>query len=133
MSLTLMQVSFGAIDPKYKEVMQRGYEFADGDSVRFPDGSLCHLNDFNAGICGQQWMTNEYCVPQGAYVWDGQCCEGLVPYLPEGMEGQATCQPIDQIQLSEEQDGSWWMSFFAGLVIIFAIFIGFAIYVKNKK
>jgi hypothetical protein len=128
----------GAIDGRYKNVLQRGYEFAEGDSVRFPDGSVCQLDDFNAGLCGQQWMTVDYCIPQGAYVWDGPCCDGLMPYLPQGMAGQATCQPIGTEEYYDNINGidegwSWWMSFFAGLVIIFALFIGFAIYAKNKK
>jgi hypothetical protein len=136
--LGLMQEYYGAIDPRYKEVMQRGYEFVDGDSVRFPDGSVCHLDDFNEGTCGIQWMTNDYCVPQGAYVWDGPCCDGLMPYLPEGMAGQATCQPIEEIEAetlpSEEDSGSsWWMSFFAGVLLIFAVFLGLAIYARKQK
>jgi hypothetical protein len=136
--LICSQVLYGAIDGRYKNVLQRGYEFADGDSVRFPDGSTCQLDDFNAGLCGQKWMTIDYCIPQGAYVWDGPCCEGLVPYLPEGMAGQATCQPIGmEVEFgnieNQDEGWSWWMSFFAGLGMIFALFIGFAIYAKNRK
>lgn len=85
--------SFGAINPIYKECMQRGYNVS-GEYCVFPDSSQCLLEDFNGGKCGQKWMTDDYCIPEGRYVWDNdKCCDGLVAYLPEGMAGQATCQP----------------------------------------
>lgn len=88
-----------AINPVYKECMQRGYDTSTNTNTGeahcvFPDGSTCPIEDFNSGTCGQEWMTEDYCVEQGVPVWDeDMCCAGLEPYLPEGMVGQATCQP----------------------------------------
>ena len=86
-------ISYTAINPVYKECMQRGYEVK-GDYCVFPDSSQCLLTEFNDGQCGQKWMTEDYCIPQGRYVWDeDKCCEGLVAFLPKNVAGQATCQP----------------------------------------
>lgn len=74
--------------------MERGFT-VQGDSCLFPDGSLCDLEAFNAQQCGQEWYAKPFCIPEGGYVWDGgNCCEGLQAYLPEGMDGQATCQKM---------------------------------------
>jgi len=132
--LSLTQL-FGAIDPFYKEVLQRGYELIPGDSVRFPDGSACSINAFNSGECGQEWMTEDYCVPEGSSVWDNdKCCEGLEPYLEEGVDGQETCQ---KIQEAEDGIGSYFSSktvlyFFMGVLIPLGLFVILAISVKKK-
>jgi hypothetical protein len=92
MILILHNHAIAIIDPYYKEVMERGYDMK-GDSVIFPDGTSCLIVDFNNRTCGQKWMTSNYCIPEGGYVWDNnRCCEGLEPYLPEGVAGQPTCR-----------------------------------------
>jgi hypothetical protein len=125
--------SFAAIDSKYKEALQRGYQL-EGDSVVFPDGTKCLMLDFNAGICGEIWMTENYCVPEGAYVWDNdKCCNGLEAYLPEGMAGQATCQPINK-GLDEEDDFmNNFIYFFIGIGIVFTLFVFGIILIKLKN
>lgn len=86
------------INPRYKEAMQRGFPMR-GDSVVMPDGTVCHIDDFNLGLCGLTWQTQDYCVPEGRYVWDeNKCCPGLVAYLPEGEDGQATCQKAGTVK-----------------------------------
>lgn len=128
--------AFAMIDPYYKEVMQRGYT-TNGDSVVFPDGSTCSIADFNEGICGQQWMTKDYCIPEGGPVWDeDKCCVGLQAYLPEGMAGQATCVAIEKSAEQQSELGEYerpLFYFFLGLVLIFTIFILYSIFVKYKK
>ena len=79
------------INPVYKECSQRGYQI-EGNYCVFPDSTKCLLEEFNSGECGKKWMTDDYCIPEGRYVWDSdRCCEGLVAYLPKGMAGQASC------------------------------------------
>lgn len=83
------------INPVLKECIQRGYK----DVYRnyqtycvFPDGSECLIEEFNNGSCGQNFMTQRYCVTEGNYVWDeNACCPGL-KYTPPNVPGQATCQ-----------------------------------------
>lgn len=80
------------IDPQYQPCMERGF-IVFGDSCQFPDGTFCDLEAFNAQECGKEWYDKPFCVPEGGYVWNGaHCCEGLEAYLPEGVDGQATCQ-----------------------------------------
>lgn len=133
--LLLFFISFGVtyhsmIDPFYKEVMQRGYEILPGDSVKFPDGSICSIVSFNNGQCGAQWMTSDYCIPEGEPVWDShKCCEGLEPYLEDGVDGQETCQKI--------QEDSFFSSntvlyFFIGVLIPLGLFVILAISVKKR-
>jgi hypothetical protein len=107
-----------ALSPVFKEAMQRGYQI-EKDSVVFPDGTKCLLADFNEGICGQGWMTTNYCIPEGNYVWDeDRCCKGLAPYLKG--DGQATCQPIKKKKKKDE--GSFLdffgVSFWMGVLIV---------------
>lgn len=130
-----VQLNFSMINPFYKEVIQRGYEIMPGDSVRFPDGSICSISAFNAHECGEDWMTNDYCIPQGRAVWDdNRCCEGLAPYLEEGVDGQATCQ-----ETTSEKEGflSYFSSstvlyFFIGVLIPLGLFVILAISVKKR-
>ncbi len=139
----------GMINPFYKEVMQRGYEVMPGDSVKFPDGSVCSIEAFNNLQCGQQWMTDDYCIPEGQAVWDDdKCCEGLEPYLKPGVDGQATCQEIkkksgfgsDGATDEEEEEGaiSAFLSsktvlyFFMGVLIPLGLFVILAISVKKR-
>ena len=118
---------FGAINPIYKECMQRGYEI-DGDFCVFPDSSKCLLDDFNAGKCGQKWMTDDYCVPQGQYVWDAEtCCEGLVAYLPESVAGQATCQPKQATFIKRIFLDSYW-----GIVLL-TLGLGIVLLLLKRK
>ena len=95
-----------AIDPIYKECMQREYQ-VDGQYCIFPDSSRCLLEEFNTGKCGQHWLTDDYCVKEGRYIWDAErCCEGLVAYLPKGMAGQASCQPKSKVLSQNLTSGS---------------------------
>lgn len=75
----------------YFEALQRGYRIQ-GDSVVFPDSSACLLQAFNAGHCGQQWMTPNYCTPQGALARSPRsCCKGLTAVEDE--QGRLYCVP----------------------------------------
>lgn len=130
-------VAHSAINPDYANAMERGYQLS-GDSVVFPDGSKCLLSAFNDGSCGQEWMTDDYCVPEGAYVWNGdKCCEGLEPYLKEGYDGQERCVKKQKGD-KEDDESSWWndlMSnsmFWIGLLIPFILLIYIAISVKKR-
>lgn len=97
---TIMAVAM--IDPYYKEAMQRGYRITKGDSVELPDGTRCSLDDFNNKRCGKEYFDQPYCVQEGVYVWDqNACCEGLVPYLPAGVDGQAYCKAKGKVDFSE--------------------------------
>ena len=110
------------IDSKYSQCMQRGY-LIKGDSCQFPDGTKCELQEFNLGECGQEWMTEEYCIEEGGYVWDkSKCCEGLVAYLPEGMEGMATCQLIAAPANKMVNNPMYWA--FGLVAIALLIFVG---------
>ncbi|CAG5083594.1 hypothetical protein [Parvicella tangerina] len=138
--------TFSMIDPFYKEVMQRGYQILAGDSVKFPDGSICAIEDFNNLDCGKQWMTEDYCIPEGEAVWDdNKCCDGLEPYLEEGVAGQATCEKIKKKTTSsettddEDEEGfagflgsSTVLYFFIGVLIPLSLFVILAISVKKR-
>lgn len=117
-----------AINPVYKDCMQRGYA-VDGDSCVFPDGSKCLLEEFNSGECGQAFFNVDYCVPEGGYVWDGPCCEGLEPYLPEGVAGQATCQPVENVLIRYIRN-SWLLW---GLLVVILIAAFTVIRKKGKR
>ena len=101
LSLLFINTATAAINPLYKEAMQRGYPI-EGDSVVLPDSSKCLLDDFNSRKCGKEFFDLPYCVPQGQFVWDDDaCCKGLVPYLKSGVDGQATCRKKGQVDFSE--------------------------------
>ena len=112
-----------------------------GDSVRFPDGSVCAIEAFNAHECGEAWMTDDYCIPEGAAVWDDdKCCEGLEPFLEAGVDGQETCQK-KKVKAEENEDeggiSSYFSSktvlyFFMGVLIPLGLFVILAISVKSK-
>ena len=105
-----------AINPIYKECMQRGYS-VDGDYCIFPDSTQCLLTEFNKKTCGQKWLTEDYCVEKGEYVWDSdKCCEGLIAYLPRGISGQATCQ-------KKKGPSFWVISLVIGLLIAMLFFL----------
>lgn len=93
----LLSVAVSAVmPPRYKECMQRGYNVTD-DYCVFPDGSNCTLKAFNNGSCGEEFMTEDYCVEAGDPVWEeGMCCEGSEKYLPEGAVGQPHCKRIEE-------------------------------------
>lgn len=97
LALLFITKAFGSIDPVYKECMQRGY-YVEGNYCTFPDSSRCLLTEFNAGRCGQQFMTVDYCVKEGEYIWDrDRCCEGLEPYSSIDSDKQATCRSSSSI------------------------------------
>lgn len=62
-----------SVSPVYKECVQRGYQleedFEQGISYCiFPDNSKCLIEDFNNGVCGQEFMTEDYCIEEGIMV-----------------------------------------------------------------
>jgi hypothetical protein len=126
--ITLVNSSFAKVDPYYKEVLQRGFTLAPGDSVIFPDGTGCKIEDFNNQICGEKWFEQTYCVAEGENVWDSDiCCEGLSPQKESITDGQSTC---------EQEEGAWFTSrsimyFFIGVLIPLGLFVFLAS--KAKK
>jgi len=121
-------IAKAAIDPIYKECSQRGYQL-EGKYCVFPDSTKCLLEDFNNGKCGKEWMTDDYCIPQGQYVWDkGKCCEGLVAYLPDGMAGQASCQPKSKVMVKKT-----FMDSFGGIALVLGVLLGLLFFLKRKK
>lgn len=128
-------ITFSAVDPFYKDVLQRGYELIPGDSVRFPDGSTCSISAFNNLECGQKWMTDDYCVEEGEMVWDdNRCCDGLEPYLEEGVDGQQTCQKKSSIidDISSFFSSSTILYFFIGVLIPLGLFVILAASIKKR-
>lgn len=127
-----------AIDPTYKECMQRGYTLS-GDSCVFPDGSACDLESFNNQECGTEWFTDDYCIPEGDYVWDEEkCCEGTEAYLPEDVAGQARCVDLEDIPregAGKEPENSQAKKGIAYYVMLalFVILIIISIYLKRRK
>ncbi len=105
----------------------RGYVTA-GPNCYFPDNSSCPLDQFNNRSCGQRFFTQNYCVPQGAYVWDSdRCCPGLAPFLPAGLAGQTTCQPV-AAQLAQPS-----VAMVVTLVIVMALIVGFVYWLMERK
>ncbi len=119
-ALFFINTASAAIDPVYKEAMQRGYPI-EGDSVVLPDGSKCLLEDFNNQLCGKEFFDKDYCVEEGSYVWDNDaCCEGLVPYLPMGVDGQATCVKKGKVDFSETlRNPMLWVGILAFTAVVF--------------
>jgi hypothetical protein len=117
-----------SINPIYKECLQRGYQI-EGNHCVFPDSTKCLLESFNKGECGKEWMTDDYCIPEGNHVWDAErCCEGLVAYLPEGMAGQATCQRKSEVKLKNTFLDSYW-----GLGLVILILLVILLLLRRKK
>jgi hypothetical protein len=127
-SLFLAFNASAAINPIYKECSQRGYGI-EGDYCVFPDSTKCLLEDFNSGQCGEKWMTDDYCIPEGGYVWDsGRCCEGLVAYLPEGMAGQASCQKKSKVMVKKT-----FFDSYAGIGLVILSLIGILFFLRRKN
>ncbi len=127
-SLFFAFTATAAINPLYKECSQRGYQI-DGNYCVFPDSSKCLLEDFNNGLCGKEWMTDDYCIPEGKYVWDsGRCCEGLVAYLPAGVAGQATCQPKSKVAVKKT-----FIDSYGGIALVVLVLIGLLLLLRRKK
>ena len=125
--LLIIPSILAAMNPDLKECMQRGYETERGYCI-FPDGSNCTIENFNQGICGVEFMIEDYCVKQGEYVWDkDKCCSGLKPHLV--VIGQATCQPFSVRFIENlKYHPIYWFG-----IIIFLILIGYIIYRMKKK
>ncbi|MFI5204237.1 MAG: hypothetical protein ACHQF2_07050 [Flavobacteriales bacterium] len=120
-----------AIDPYYRDAIERGYRLK-GDSVLFPDGSLCLYEDFLKNTCGQKWKTSDYCVKEGKPVWDTtRCCTGLVPYIMPGSDGQSTCEKLPGHQLKSRLKWIWW--FFPGMLLVAGLFALRNAYNKRKN
>ena len=127
-SLFLAFNATAAINPVYKECSQRGYQI-EGDYCLFPDSTKCLLDDFNNGKCGEKWMTDDYCIPEGRYVWDsGRCCEGLIAYLPDGMAGQASCEKKSKVMVKKTFIDSYW-----GIGLATLALIGILFFLRRKK
>ncbi|MFH1521451.1 MAG: hypothetical protein ABIF18_00675 [archaeon] len=123
-----------AMDPNLKECIQRGYEIKstpNQDTVCiFPDGSNCSINSFNQKSCGEEFMTEGYCVKQGDPVWDkNRCCSGLAPYPPK-IIGMPTCQDSSKVLIwNLKYNPVYWFG-----IIIFLVLIGYIGYrIKNLK
>ncbi len=114
-------IATAMIDPYYKEAMQRGYRITKGDSVELPDGSRCSLDDFNNKRCGKEYFDQPYCVQEGVYVWaENVCCEGLVPYLPAGVDGQAICKARGKVDFSVIlRNPLLWLSILAFTTVVY--------------
>lgn len=133
--LFMSSISMAAINPVYKECMQRGYSLS-GDSCVFPDGTACDLEQFNNGECGQEWFTDDYCIPEGEYVWDDdKCCEGLEAYLPEGVDGQASCvktsyaEEVEEVKNEKAKKGpGYWI-----MLGSFILLIVLSVYLKRRR
>ena len=93
----------GAMDVRFKECLQRGYTTKSDPATDikyciFPDGSKCPLEEFNRGECGHEFLTDDYCIAKGNYVWDeGMCCEGTEPQLREGGL-QSRCMEVSYLE-----------------------------------
>jgi len=113
----LGQVAVAEIDPLYKECMQRGYSI-DGEYCVFPDSSKCLLEQFNVNICGEEWFTDDYCVPENEPVWDAErCCDGLVAYLPDEADGQPKCM---NAKIVNAVDVNFWLVIGSIVIIVLA-------------
>lgn len=129
-TLFLIPFCFAAISPDYKECMQRSYEIV-GEQCIFPDGSECHIADFNDGSCGQEFMIEDYCVAEGKAVWDSdKCCKGSKSYLPPGYLGQPTCQPFSKRVLGNLQHNPFY---WALIILVLLLIAGIIIYKMIKK
>ncbi len=76
---------------------------AGGDEYLFcakDDGTVCSIEDVYGGFCGEEYLPHLACVTEGNHVFDQfeVCCEGLVPYLPDGFSGQPSCKKINKTQ-----------------------------------
>jgi|TARA_Y100000310_G_C20177292_1_gene576422 hypothetical protein len=127
-----------AMNPDLKECMQRDYEIKASPNHEticiFPDNSNCTINDFNLGICGEEFMTKDYCVKEGLPVWDkNKCCEGTEAYLPPNVMGQSTCRDISISQkISNQFLYQPILSISIILILIIVVFTIFWILKKRK-
>lgn len=126
-------IATAAIDDYYKEAMQRGFRVTQGDSVELPDGTRCSLHDFNNKLCGKEYFDQPYCVPEGVYVWDeNACCEGLVPYLPKGVDGQAICKARGKVDFSLIlRNPLLWLGVLAFNTVVFGVLVFVRKFIKK--
>ena len=98
LTLVLLPVATAAMDPVFKECLQRGYEATRDEGTLycvFSDTSRCPLEAFNENGCGQEFFTQDYCIGEGNPVWEEDlCCSGTQAYIPPNHAGQKTCQDI---------------------------------------
>jgi len=135
--LLLPRASFSADDPRNKECSQRSYKieaYVTGEKYCvFPNGNKCLLEEFNEGRCGVEFKTENYCVKEGAPVWDkDKCCPGLIAYLKPYHIGQPSCIKIsifERIYNQLKYNPYLWM--LGGLILILAV--GHLIYRKIKR
>lgn len=130
LGFNLSQPLHAAIDPYYKDAIQRGYKLK-GDSVVFTDGSMCLYQAFLDGTCGQQWMVDDYCVSEGNPVWDDdRCCEGLSVYRPRQADGQSTCEKLPDDHMKGKL--SWVLWVFPGMLVLIGLF-SWRVHLNNRK
>ena len=100
--LIIILLTTGAINaqteiPVYAPCAERGYT-VEGDYCIFPDGEKCLLTAFNDNTCGKSYYFVEYCIPEGNQLWQGKCCDRLVPYK---QLDKTTCQPKSKMTVIE--------------------------------
>ena len=107
--LLLLNLSFvfGAMDPSRGFCEHQGFEidegfYENGTAYYFcvlDDETNCNMWDFYKGDCGADYVGEFDCVKEGESVFSEfeECCDGLKPYLPMGMLGQATCERSSEI------------------------------------
>lgn len=118
---------YATMSPELKECVQRGYKIGEEGCI-MPNGTICSIQDFNNDLCGQEFKTEDYCVPEGRPIWDeDKCCEGLKPYLPAITFGHPTCEPF-----SERLKGNI-SSPFTLIIVITIILVGVLFYLRIKK
>ncbi len=131
--LLLTSNVLAAVSSDFKECVQRGYETratAQESICIFPDGSNCTIDNFNQGICGEEFMVENYCVEQGVLIWDrDKCCNGLKPHLSSFIFGHPSCQPFS-VRFVEnlKYNPLCWFG-----IIIFLVLVSYIIYRIKKK
>lgn len=87
------------VDPVLIKCMERGYTVEESIGTQqatcvFPDGASCLIADFNAGRCGEKFMSGSVCIPQGKMaVGNGQCCNGLTATINKNIPEAPLCLP----------------------------------------
>ena len=121
-----------AMDQFSKECLQRGYETAYYDGIKycvFSDGVKCPLDAFNNGLCGSEYKIEPYCVKEGNPVWDtDKCCEGTEAYSRPGHMAQPSCLKVSLMQKLSD-----YAKYNPFLPIGVIIFIGFIVWLIRKR
>ena len=132
--ITFSVITSAAMDPELKECIQRGYDKETAPNLEpicvFPDNSNCTINDFNSGVCGEEFMTENYCIEEGLPVWDrNKCCEGTEAYARPNTDGQATCEQVSIYQKISD----WLLYNLIFIVLILIVLIIVIVWIIKKK